>query len=129
MHKVLVAASLVLAGSLPAAAFDASLTKQLETLSGATRFVQACSLEALIKIAADKNGLRPTHAAVDALAPPQINGNEMKGAGGALRSSDKWYQFSFNCVTSPDHLQVTSFAYQLGKPIPKDKWANLNLYE
>ncbi len=129
MKRLFIATSVVLAGSLPAAAFNAALTKELESISGATRFVQACNLQALIEIAKDKNGLRPEHAAVDALAPPQIEGDTMTGSGAAVRSRDKWYQFSFTCTTTPDHLQVTSFNYTVGKPIPKDRWASLNLYE
>jgi hypothetical protein len=125
----ILAATAVFAGCLPAAAFNAALTKQLESLSGTTRFVQACNLEALIKIAADKNGMRPEHAAVDALAAPQIKGDVMEGSGGALRSRDKWYQFSFTCKASSDYLDVQAFDYKMGDAIPKDRWANLNLYE
>ena len=32
-------------------------------------------------------------------------------------------------MTTPDHLQVTSFTYKIGKPIPKEQWASYNLYE
>jgi hypothetical protein len=124
-----VAVLVVLAACLPAAAFSPSLTQQLKELSGTTRFVQACNLEALIRISADHNGLSPSHAAVDALGKPFIKGDVMKGNGGALRSRDKWYQFSYDCVTTPDHLQVKSFAYKVGKPIPKQEWATYNLYE
>ena len=53
----------------------------------------------------------------------------MTGNGGAMRSRDKWYQFSFTCATTPDHLQVKSFDYKIGKSIPKEQWASLNLYE
>ncbi len=128
MKRLLVAVSVLLAGILPASAFNASLTKQLKELSGTTRFVQACNLQALIEISKARNGLRPTHAAVDALAAPHIKGDEMKGDGGALRSRDKWYQFAFTCTTTPDHLQVKSFTYKVGKPIPKEQWASYNLY-
>ena len=129
MKMPAVAALIVLAGSLPAAAFSPSLTQQLKELSGTTRFVQACNLEALLRISADRNGLSPSHAAVDALRRPLIKGDVMKGTGGALRSRDKWYQFSYSCVTTPDHLQVKSFAYKVGKPIPKAEWSHYNLYE
>ena len=70
MKRYLIAVCVLLAGSVPAGAFSAALTKQLKELSGTTRFVQACSLQALIEISKDKNGLRPTHAAVDALGAP-----------------------------------------------------------
>ncbi len=129
MFRLLVVASMLFAGSLPAAAFNASLTRQLKELSGTTRFVQACNLQALIEINKDRNGLRPEHAAVDALGAPAIKDNVMKGNTGAVRSRDKWYQFSFNCVTSPDHLAVKSFKYDIGKAIPKAQWASYNLYQ
>ncbi len=128
-RALFVAACLFAAGSVPAAAFDASLTRQLKELSGTTRFVQACNLQALIEVSRDKNGLRPTHAAVDALGAPHVDGDVMKGSGGALRSRDKWYQFSFTCSTTPDHLEVKSFTYKIGKAIPKEQWASYNLYQ
>ena len=129
MNRFLIAAALLLAGSLPAAAFSASLTRQLKELSGTTRFVQACSLQALIEISKDRNGYRPSHAPVDALSQPRIKGDTMTGGGGAMRSRDKWYQYSFVCVTTPDHLRVTSFRYKIGKPIPKAQWASYHLYQ
>ena len=129
MKRVLVAVSVLLAGSLPALAFSASLTKQLEKLSGTTRFVTACGLQALIEISKDKNGYRPEHAPVDALSQPKIKGDTMTGDGGALRSRDKWYRFSFTCTATPDHLQVKSFTYKIGKPIPKEQWVSFNLYQ
>ncbi len=129
MKRVVVAVCLLLAGSLPAAAFSASLTRQLKELSGATRFVQACGLQALIEIGKDKNGYRPEHAPVDALAQPKIKGDTMTGDGGALRSRDKWYRFSFTCITTPDHLEVKSFTYKIGNPIPKEQWVSFNLYQ
>jgi hypothetical protein len=129
MKRYLIAVCVLVAGSMPAGAFSTALTKQLKELSGTTRFVQACSLQALIEINKDKNGYRPSHAPVDALAPPRIKGDTMTGNGGAMRSRDKWYQYSFTCVTTSDHLQVKSFNYKIGKSIPKEQWASLNLYE
>lgn len=129
MNRYLVGACVLLVGSLPAVAFDASLTKQLKELSGTTRFIQACDLEALLEIAKDKSGIKPTHAAVDALGAPSVQGDVMKGDSGAVRSRDTWYQFSFACATTPDHLEITSFDYKLGKVIPKEQWTSLNLYE
>lgn len=129
MNRFLIAACVLIAGSLPAAAFDASLTRQLKELSGTTRFYAACELQALIDISKDRNGYRPEHAPVDALSLPHIKGTIMTGNGGAMRSRDKWYQYSFTCTTTPDHLQVKSFKYKIGKPIPPDRWASLHLYK
>ena len=129
MNRYLIAASVLLAGSLPAAAFNAVQTRELKGLSGTTRFVEACSLQALLDIARDRNGLIPTHATVDALGAPYIKGASMTGNTGAVRSRDKWYQFSFDCKTTPDHLRVTSFKYKIGKPVPKAQWAAYHLYK
>jgi hypothetical protein len=127
MKRFLVVAAVLVAGSQPAAAYNASLTKQLESHSGATRCVTPCGLQALIEIG--KAERLPAGTPVDALAAPHVEGDTMTGNGGALRSRDKWYQFSFSCVTTPDHLQVTSFEYKIGKPIPEEQWASLNLYK
>ncbi len=127
MKRLVIVVSALIAAH-PAMAFNHQQTEQLKSLAGVTRFIQACDLAAIIRIAGDKNGLRPEHIAVDAIAAPKIGDVEMSGSGGALRSRDKWYQFSFTCVTSADHLDVTKFEYKLGEAIPQDQWASLNLY-
>jgi hypothetical protein len=130
MKKTLLAvAALLVAAATPAAAFTKSEIAGLKSMSGVTRLIQACNLQALIQIAADKNKLRPEHVAIDGLSQPNIKGDAVSGKGGVLRSGGKWYQFDFDCKTSPDHLEVTKFGYKLGDSIPKDKWAEYNLYQ
>ena len=129
MRRLLLVGTALLVATLPAAAFTKSEIKQLETLSGNTRLTQACVLEALLKVAADKKGMRPEHVVVDVMGPPHYDGNTLTIDGGAIRSRDKWYGLSFTCVTSADHLQVTAFDYKLGEAIPKEQWTDLNLYQ
>ena len=52
----------------------------------------------------------------------------MTGGGGAFKSKGQWYQFSFTCRTSPDHMQVRSFSYQIGEPIPAQQWEKSGLW-
>jgi hypothetical protein len=46
----------------------------------------------------------------------------------APSSRGQWYPFSFTCRTSPDHMQVQSFGYQIGEPIPQEKWEKSGLW-
>jgi len=129
MKKTLLAVAALLVAAAPAAAFTKSEIAGLQSMSGVTRLIQACNLQALNQIAADKsNKLRPEHVAIDGLSQPSINGDAVSGKGGVLRSRGKWYQFAFDCKTTPDHLEVTKFGYKVGETIPKDKWAEYNLY-
>jgi len=52
----------------------------------------------------------------------------MSGTGGAFKSKGQWYQFSFTCRTSPDHMQVQSFSYQIDGPIPQEQWEKSGLW-
>ena len=46
----------------------------------------------------------------------------MTGNGGAFKSKGQWYQFSFKCETTADHMKVQAFSFQIGEPIPPEKW-------
>jgi hypothetical protein len=128
MKHALIAAAVLAVGILPAAAFTKAETDQLKTISGDTRLIQACTLEGLLKIAAEQKGMRPEHVIIDALSPASIKGDKLAGNGAAVRSRGKWYQLSFSCLTSPDHLEVSAFDYKVGEAVPEAKWAEFNLY-
>ena len=46
----------------------------------------------------------------------------MTGTGGAFKSKGQWFQFSFKCQTTADHMKILAFSYQIGEPIPPEKW-------
>ena len=71
---------------------------------------------------------RPERAIVSALTEPKVAAGTMSGSGGAFKSKGQWFQFSFTCKTSPDHMQVQSFSYQIGEPIPEEKWEKSGLW-
>jgi hypothetical protein len=93
----------------------------LKQLDPDARFEQICDLEAMKRIGKDKT-YRPERTIVSALGEPKVADTTMSGTGGAFKSKGQWYQFSFTCQTSPDHMQVQSFSYQIGAPIPAEKW-------
>jgi len=110
-----------------ASAIDAKVERMLEQLDPDARFEQVCDLEAMQRIGKDK-AYRPERTIVSALATPKIADTTMSGAGGAFKSKGQWYQFSFTCKTTGDHMQVLSFSYKVGEPIPQAEWEKNGLW-
>jgi hypothetical protein len=110
---------LALAILTPAAAFanDGRVERMLKQLDPDARFEQVCDLEAMKHISKDKT-YRPERSMVSALSHPKVANATMSGTGGAFKSKGQWYQFSFKCETSPDHMKVQAFSFQIGEPIP-----------
>jgi hypothetical protein len=125
--KALVSVLIAVAAAAPASA--GTIERSLARLDPLTRLEQICSIEALVRVDHDNNPYRPDRAVIYALSKPQIDGDTLSGEGGALRSQGKWYQFSFRCQSTADHMHVTKFTYKLGKAIPQDKWQAYGLWE
>jgi hypothetical protein len=122
---VLILAQLATTSALAAKSrFDTSLSR----LDPVTRLEQVCDLHAMNSIDKDRNPFHPDRAKTDAVTHPHIRGDIVSGTGGAFRSGGKWYQFSFTCKGSPDHMRVLSFTYKLGREIPESKWADYGLW-
>jgi hypothetical protein len=114
----------------PAAAFganDSRVERILRQLDPDARFEQVCDLEAMKHISKDR-AYRPERSIVGALAAPKVENSTMTGTGGAFRSKGKWYQFSFKCETTPDHMRVQAFSFQIGAPIPEETWEKNGLW-
>lgn len=109
-------------------AADGRLTALLRGLDPATRFEQACGIEAMNRIKKEAGRYRPDRAVTDAVSEAKVSGDTMAGDGGAFRSGGKWYQFSFTCKASPDRMTVVSFSYKIGSAIPEDKWDSYGLW-
>lgn len=105
-----------------ASANDAKVERVLKTLDPEARREQVCDLEALKRISKDGKTYKPERTIVSALSTPKVADATMSGTGGAFKSKGQWYQFSFTCRTSPDHMQVQAFTYKIGDPIPQEKW-------
>ncbi len=127
MLRVLLILPAVLPCAAVAQANDARTEKMLKQLDPDARFEQVCDLEAMRHISKDRT-YKPERSIVGALETPKVTASKMTGTGGAFRSKGKWYQFSFTCETTPDHMKVQAFSFQIGEPIPEDKWEKSGLW-
>lgn len=112
-----------------AAASDARMIRSLKQLDPDDRLMQVCDIKAMSEIGRSSKGMRPDRAMINALSTPRIEGNVVKGDGGAFRSKRLWYRFSFTCAAGPDRLSVVKFTYRLGDAIPRQSWSTLGLWE
>jgi hypothetical protein len=126
LHRCALALAIPLTGGM-ALANDGRVEKMLKQLDPDARFEQVCDLEAMKHISKDKT-YKPERTIVSALETPKVVASTMSGSGGAFRSKGKWYQFSFKCETTADHMKVQAFSYQIGEPIPEEKWEKSGLW-
>ena len=127
MFRAVFALALVAPVTTVASAIDAKVERMLKQLDPDARFEQICDLEAMQRIGKDR-AYRPERTIVSALAEPKVSDTTMTGTGGAFKSKGQWYQFSFTCKTSPDHMQVLSFSYEVGEAIPAEQWEKSGLW-
>ena len=125
--RLALASAVLIHCAVPAIANDARVERMLHQLDPDARFEQVCDLEAMKRIGKDRT-YRPERSIVGALETPKVVNSTMSGNGGAFKSKGQWYQFSFTCKTSPDHMQVLSFSYQIGEPIPPERWEKSGLW-
>lgn len=129
--KIVISTSclLCLTTSAIGATGDSRFIKSLSKLDPQTRLEQVCDFAAVSQIGRSDRSMRPDRAKSDVISTPRLKGNTLEGKGGAFRSKGIWYAFSFKCTTSPDHLQILSFTYKIGAPIPKEKWSKYGLWD
>jgi hypothetical protein len=114
--------------SLSSQAEPSRFDRSLQHLDPMTRLEQICAVETMARVNRDDNPYRPDRAVIYAVSKPKLSGDTVIGNGGAFRSRGKWYQYSFVCKTTPDHMKVSSFSYQIGKEIPQSMWDSYGLY-
>jgi hypothetical protein len=61
------------------------------------------------------------------MAELRLSAHEVDAEGGAFFSHCNWYGLKFRCAVSSDDSKVVSFAFLVGRPIPKSEWASHNL--
>jgi hypothetical protein len=127
MHRLALTVSALCLLTSAASANDPKVERMLQKLDPDARFEQVCDLEAMKYISKDKT-YKPERTVVSALSQPKIAGATMTGTGGAFLSKKLWYQFSFTCKTSPDHMAVLAFSYKIGEAIPQEEWEKHGLW-
>lgn len=128
MKRFIIAVTLVPVLAASAHAEKSRFDRSLEHLDPTTRLEQICAVETMARVNRDDNPYRPDRAVIYAVAKPKISGDTLTGSGGAFRSGGKWYQYSFTCKTTPDHMRVTDFKYKVGNSIPEKLWDSYGLY-
>jgi hypothetical protein len=128
MRKIASAVLIVLASVSLAQAGKSRVDRSLQHLDPMTRMEQICAIETMARVNRDKNPFHPDRAVIYAISKPRLSGNTVEGDGGAFRSGGKWYQYSFVCRTTPDHMRVSDFSYKIGQQIPETKWDEYGLY-
>lgn len=119
----------VLVTTAHAAAPDAHFQKVLKMLEPIDRLEQLCDYTAMITIRKDQRKFHPDRAVASAISPPKIASNSIEAKGGAFRSRGRWYEMSYSCSATPDHMKVLSFHLSVGGEIPEGKWAAYGLWQ
>jgi len=110
--------SIALLAATTAQAQDAKFLRALRKIEPTTRLEQICDLEAMNRIKRE-TGMKADRAKSDVISSPHHNSHTLTANGAAFRAGAKWFELSFVCTGSPDHLRVTAFKYKIGKPIPE----------
>jgi hypothetical protein len=108
---------------------DARILRTLKLLGPTDRLEQLCDYTAMLHIRKDARHYRPDRAVAGAIADPKLGPDSVEAKGGAFRSRGHWYEMSYSCTTTPDHLQVLKFHLSIGKEIPQTKWAAYGLWQ
>jgi hypothetical protein len=119
----------VLMAALPGSALaaDPGLVASLKELDATTRLIQVCDIAVMDKTSNRKDGVTD-RAFIDMLHRPEINGDVAVGNGGAFRRKGEWYEFSYRCAVTPDHMQTTKLSVNGIRHVPHSEWEAKNFY-
>lgn len=119
----------VLLAALPGSALaaDPGLAASLKELDATTRLIQVCDIAVMDKTSSRKDGVTD-RAFIDMLHRPEINGDVAVGDGGAFRRKGEWYEFSYRCAVTPDHMQTTKLSVNSIRYVPHSEWEAKNFY-
>ncbi|MDB5526330.1 MAG: conserved hypothetical exported protein [Rhizobium sp.] len=102
-------------------------SEALRGLATDERIIQLCNIEAMEQVQRWKTDYQPDFVVAYAMRDTRIAAAGMEAEGAAFRSRRTWYNIRFKCDVSPGIDRVVSFAFLVGKPIPKAEWGTHNL--
>lgn len=129
MRVLALAIGTLIVAAAHAANPDTHFEKVLKKLEPVDRLEQLCDYTAMIHIRKDQRRFHPDRAVAGAIAPPKIASDSIEAKGGAFRSRHHWYEMSYSCTATPDHMKVLSFHLSIGQEIPQEKWASYGLWQ
>ena len=122
-------AAMVMTAAHADAGPDARILRSLKLLEPIDRLEQLCDYTAMVTIRKDLRHFRPDRAVAGAISQPRLGRDSIEAKGGAFRSRGHWYEMSYSCTTTPDHLKVLKFHLDVGKEIPQSNWAAYGLWQ
>jgi hypothetical protein len=125
LTAILLTCSLLSAPAGAAGSLDQALLK----LEPEERVRQVCVNRGLGLVRRDARLRGADRMKTSILSPAVHNGTLLTAKGAAVRSNHRWFVLSFTCQVAKDTLQATSFTFELGQEIPKDKWESYGLWE
>jgi hypothetical protein len=113
----------------PVVAGAGSLEESLLKLLPEEQARQACIVKGIDQIRRDKRLRKADRLKTSILNPAELDGTIVTANGAAVHAKDRWYALKFTCAVSKDLLKATSFAYEIGQEIPREKWEDLGRWE
>lgn len=101
--------------------------RQLRLMAADERLIQLCNVEAMEQVHAWNNKLKPSSVLPYAFEELQKQGRTVLANGAAFRDAIGWHRMRFECEVTAD--RVTSFAFSVGKDVPRSEWSANNLPE
>jgi hypothetical protein len=101
--------------------------RELATFADSERIVQLCNLEAMDQVEAWRSDFHPDRLVAYARSDVKMSGETIVADGAAFRSRNRWHDIRFKCQVTPDHAKVAAFEFQVGEPVPRKDWEELNL--
>ncbi len=129
MSKPVLAALFAVLAAPALAAAPSKITAELMKLSPEARREQRCDSRAMGQVSRDHAGMQPDAIVAYAYGDPKASGTKVAAPGAAIHVGGVWYHIAYSCQTSDDGLDIKSFSYTLGKPIPRGEWADHQLVE
>jgi Domain of Unknown Function (DUF930) len=94
----------------------------LPFLAAPDRIMQLCNIEAIEQIRRWRAEFQPDYLVADAMSDATLRQQTLDARGGAIRARRHWYHVKYRCEVTPNAAHVVSFAFLVGKEIPRAQW-------
>ncbi|MEP2760621.1 MAG: DUF930 domain-containing protein [Hyphomicrobiales bacterium] len=99
----------------------ARVAPKVEALSGDKLREQLCHEEAIARIAASRNDLKPDLVVSSAIDEAVTANQIILANGAAFRSSNRWYQLKFRCEAKTEDRSIVAFDFLVGPAFPQEE--------
>jgi hypothetical protein len=114
--------------ALPVVAVAGSFDDALRKLEPEERSHQACIIKGLETVHRDGRLGDADRMKTSIFSRAVLSRTVLTAKGGAVRANKRWYALSFTCNLTTDFMRATSFTFQLGSEVPKQRWNEYGLW-